>query len=147
MVTSPPAAFIKLDQKIEPLFGKYTPAIEDILSVVGRTPGIVSLSHWGDSPQGGKRTQTQRTNHSSLRDILWKTCAKSSALWREYDAIVEAVHRTGVTGGLANGKEMLRGGITNVQSKQTMLAPAMNGTLPTYAETLITIKSPAFWRG
>jgi hypothetical protein len=68
-------------------------------------------------------------------------------LWREYDTIVEAVHRTGVTGGLANGKETLRGGITNVRSKQTVLAPAMNGRLPTHAETLITTKSPAFWRG
>lgn len=61
MVTSPPAAFIKLNQKIEPLFGKYTPAIEDILSVVGRTPGIVSLSHWGTvRREGNGRRRNER---------------------------------------------------------------------------------------
>jgi hypothetical protein len=41
-----------------------------------------------------------------LRDILWKTWAKSSALWREYDAIVEADRGLDVTGGFANVEEM-----------------------------------------
>jgi hypothetical protein len=93
MVTSPPAAFIKLDQKIEPLFGKYTPAIENVLSVVGRAPGIVPLSHWGTVRREGNGRRRNERIIQCLRDILWKTCAKSSALWREYDAIVEAGRR------------------------------------------------------
>jgi hypothetical protein len=73
MVTPPPAAFIKLDQKIEPLFGKYAPAIEDVLSVVRRAPGIVSLSHLGKVRREGNGRRRDERIIQCLRDILWKT--------------------------------------------------------------------------
>jgi hypothetical protein len=60
------------------------------LSVVGRAPGIVPLSHWGTVRREGNGRRRNERIIQCLRDILWKTCAKSSALWREYDAIVEA---------------------------------------------------------
>lgn len=63
MVTSPPATFIKLDQKIEPLFSKHTPAIEGVLSEAGGAPAVVSLGHcWGQS--AGRKTDADATNES-----------------------------------------------------------------------------------
>lgn len=77
MVASPPAAFIKLDQKIEPLFGKHTPSIEDVLSEVGRAPGVVSLGHgWGQS--AGRKTDADATNRINSGNF-WIFCGK---LWR-----------------------------------------------------------------
>lgn len=95
MVALPAAAFIKLDEMIEPLFGDAAPTIEDVLSVVlnvlSGVPGVVSLGHGTVRKEENGRRRNERIMQC-LPDILWKTSAKSSALWHEYDAIRTAFH-------------------------------------------------------
>jgi hypothetical protein len=94
------------------------------LSVVGRTPGIVSLSHWGTvRREGNGRRRNERIIQAC--GIFCRKPARSPVLcgvnmtpmWKQAAGL-------GLTGGFANVAEMLRRLITSVRSKQTVLAQA-----------------------
>jgi hypothetical protein len=58
MEASPPSAFIKLDEIVEPLFGDLAPAIEDM--VIPGAPGVVALSHGTVRKEENGRRRNER---------------------------------------------------------------------------------------
>jgi hypothetical protein len=78
-----------------------------VLSVVPRGTGVVSLGHGKVRKEENGRRRNERIIQR-LRDILWKTSAKSSALRHKYDGSLRTCRRCNYLGDTTVGMGPLK---------------------------------------